>query len=122
MSSPARTGSPLLLSLAKDLKKYPVSFQTPTYVEFSIREDDEEGGEEDSQSGRGGNSDSKASAKKPLKSFESFSRTVEGEIPDLAEIKKLVLDGKGIRKRSAWLGAKHPDLIAQIKSISFISL
>lgn len=83
----------------KDLKKYPVSFQMPTYVEIDTSES-EEGGEEESSSG--GSSSGGGGGRKPARktAFHAFSQVVEGRIPELGEIKKFVLMGKTIAKEA----------------------
>lgn len=89
-----------------DLKKYPVSFQARTYVEIatdveasndSKRDDDEETG---SASGRGGGGGKKPKMKKLSGMGNAFATVVEGKIPELGDIKKLVVLGKEIAKDS----------------------
>lgn len=85
--------------LPKELVKYPVSFQSPTYIEIATganenNEEEEDAGEQGS-SGKGGGGGKKPGHKK---AFDAFSRVVEGKIPDAGEIKKMVVMGKEIAK------------------------
>lgn len=86
-----------------DLKKYPISFQARTYMEVATDiandqdEDDEDGR---ASSGRGGGGGKKPRMKKLSDSGGAFSKVVEGKIPDLGEIKKMVIMGKEIAKDS----------------------
>jgi hypothetical protein len=52
--------------------------------------------------------------KKPLKSLHAFSKVVEGKIPDLGDVKKLVLMGKNIAKDA--MASVLESLAAQIKA------
>lgn len=81
--------------IRKDLAKYPVSFQSATFVEFdtSKKQSESDEGEEGSASGgRGGSGDSRGFSK------SAFSNVVAGKIPELGDIKKFVLMGKEIAK------------------------
>lgn len=85
-----------------DFKKYPVSFQARTFIEIdtfeAANDEDEEDGDGNRSSGKGG-----GGGKKPLRkklSEGAFSRVVEGKIPELGEITKLVIMGKEIAKES----------------------
>lgn len=78
----------------KDLAKYPVSFQAPTYMEVEVREErkeDEDEGEASGKSSSGGGGGLSLAKK-------AFGSVVEGRIPDTGEIKKLVVMGKEIAK------------------------
>jgi hypothetical protein len=109
----------------KDLRKFPISFQSPTYIDidmaananfkfeeeaFSDDEEDEDGNASSSSGGGKG-----LKSKKP-KALNAFSRVVEGRIPEIGEVKKLVLMGKDIAKNA--MGAVLESLAAQIKSRS----
>ncbi len=86
------------------LKKYPVSFQTPTFVEIEVvndNDDEEEKGETSSgKSSSGGgkqpakDKDEKLSGLKEMAS--AFGEVVEGKIPDLGKIKEIVVMGSQI--------------------------
>jgi hypothetical protein len=87
----------------KELKHYPVSFQTPTYVDIEIvndnKDDDEEEGTSTQGSGSGGGS-SKGS-KKSLESMRSlasdaFGDVREGKIPEFGRIVEIVVMGTKI--------------------------
>lgn len=103
----------------KDLKKFPISFQSPTYVEIDMAantnrdDDDSEGDVEEGSSGKGG-----GGGKKPKRniSLQSFSQVMEGRIPDLGEVKKLVLMGKNIARDA--MAPVLASLAAQIKTMA----
>lgn len=105
----------------KELKKYPVSFQSPTYIEIatsqavSAEAEEEKDDEEEEGKGKSGGG-GKAPKKKPLKTLDAFSRIVEGRIPDLGEITKLVVMGKEIAK-AAYESVLNI-LTAQIKNLT----
>jgi hypothetical protein len=91
----------------KVLKKYPVSFQSPTFVDIEIvndnsddKEDDEDSKGKSSSSGGGG----KQPAKKPLveisKIASAFSEIVESKIPSKGEITQIVVMGTEIAKEA----------------------
>ena len=102
----------------KDLKKYPISFQSPTYVDIFTgseagnqnekRKDEEEGDGE--ASGKGGSGGGRAP-----KAFAAFSQVVEGKIPSAGEIRKMVVMGKTIAKEA--FASVLSALAAQIKSL-----
>lgn len=98
----------------KDLKKFPISFQSPTYIEIdtAANEDseDDEDGETEGRGGKGGGG-KKPKVKKP--GLHSFAQVVEGKIPELGDVKKLVLMGKNIAQDA--MGAVLTSLAAQIK-------
>ncbi len=82
-----------------DLKKYPVSFQARTYVEIATDQNNEEDDEEGKgKSGSGGGRHPRM--KKLSDNAGAFRRVVEGKIPELGDIKKLVILGKEIAKES----------------------
>lgn len=86
---------------AVDLKKYPVSFQARTYLEISTEQDNEDEDEEGSgTSGRGGGGGKKPKMKKLSETGGAFHRVVEGKIPELGEITKMVIMGKEIAKEA----------------------
>lgn len=104
----------------RDLKKFPVSFQTPTFIEIGVNaneneesEDEEEG--EQGDSGKGGGGGRKM---KPQNAFHAFSQVVEGKVPSAGEIKKMVVMGKEIAQ-AAW-ETVLTSLTAQIKSLAII--
>lgn len=85
----------------KVLKKYPVSLQTPTYVEIEIindNKDDEEGGEEGkAKGGAGGKALKKKKGLDGLSLMnEAFGSVVEGKIPHLGDIVEMVVMGTKI--------------------------
>lgn len=85
-----------------DLKKYPVSFQARTFIEIATGQDnaeDEDEGEDTSSSGRGGGGGKKPKVKK-LSDSGLFSRMAEGKIPEMGDIRKMVIMGKEIAKES----------------------
>jgi hypothetical protein len=84
----------------KELKKYPVSFQAPTYVEMAVQEGAEEGNGEEEETGSQGSAGGGGGKgfKQTTNAFAAFSKVVEGRVPELGEVKKLVLMGKDIAK------------------------
>lgn len=100
------TGRALDLS---DLKKYPVSYQAPTYMdiktgqdlESKAHEDDDEDSEEGSKGKSGGG------GKKPARRLEDqtinlsvFSRVMDGQVPSMGDITKFVVMGKELAKEA----------------------
>ena len=87
----------------KKLKYYPVSFQTPTYVDIEVvndNKDDDKEEEEGKSSGKGG-SGSKAPKKKSLDDVklmasQAFGSVMEGKIPELGKIVEMVVLGTKI--------------------------
>jgi hypothetical protein len=89
----------------KKLKYYPVCFQSPTYVDVEIVNDnsDEETEEGKSSSGKGG-----SGGKKPKKSLQemsnsamsAFGSAIEGIIPEAGKIVEMVVLGKEIAKEA----------------------
>ncbi len=113
----------------KDLGKYPISFQAPTYLEIDTSaaqnqnvahestEEEEEGDEEGEEgSGKSGSGGKKVGAKKNI--FAAFSTVVEGKIAELGEVKKLVVMGKEIAKEA--FGSVMKVIAAQIKNAAVV--
>lgn len=102
----------------KDLKKYPVSFQSRTYVEFAIAANDahhsDRAADADGEEGRAGNGGGKGVA--PKRRIHAFSDIMKGKIPDLAAVKKLVLMGKEIAHGAHRVVLEA--LAAQIRSLA----
>ncbi len=83
----------------KRLKYYPVSFQSPTYVDIELVNDNDETEEDESKgkSGKGG-----SGGKKPKKSLSdmkslaasAFGDAIEGKVPELGKIIEMVVMGK----------------------------
>jgi len=84
------------------LKNYPVSFQTPTYVDIEIVNDnDDEDEEEGKASGKGGGGGKKPARKlEDVKAFasEAFSSVVEAAAPEVGKIVEMVILGTQIAK------------------------
>lgn len=103
--------------LPKDLKKFPISFQSPTYIEIDTAANsnatDEEDDETEGRSGKGGGGGKKPKMKKPA--LHSFAQMAEGKIPDMGEVKKLVLMGKNIARDA--MAPVLAALAAQMKSM-----
>jgi len=86
-----------------DLKKYPIAFQSPTYVEIEIVNDnvasdrDEDEDEEKGKSGKSGG-DSKGQKKKTSLSemARTFGEVIEGKIPELGKVTEMMIMGKEI--------------------------
>lgn len=103
---------------ARDLKKFPVSFQTPTFIEIGINANENDEGEEEGEQGNGGKSGGGGRKMNPGNAFHAFSQVVEGKIPSGGEIKKMVVMGKEIAQ-AAWQTVLE-SLTAQIKSLAVI--
>jgi len=87
------------LTLPNDkLKKYPVSFQSPTYVVIEVSNDDVE--DEDETEGKKGKSGGGGKGNKKKKSLgemaSAFSKVIEGKIPEAGKIVEMVVMGKEI--------------------------
>jgi hypothetical protein len=88
----------------KELKYYPVSFQTPTYVDIEIVNDNaKEKGDKEDEEGKSGSSSSGGgkSPKKSLSEFKSlasdaFGVVRDGKIPSLGQIVEMVVMGTKI--------------------------
>lgn len=84
------------------LKYYPVCFQSPTYVDIEIVNDnsdeDEEKGKSSAsgKSGSGGKGLKKKGGLSDLMSADAFNRATEGRIPDFGKIVDMVVLGKQI--------------------------
>ena len=78
------------------LKYYPVSFQTPTYVDIEIVNDNERE-DEDKEEGKSGKSGSGSKGQKKKKSLslasEAFGEAIEGKVPELGKIVEMVVLG-----------------------------
>lgn len=92
----------------RELKKYPVSFQTPTYVEIDIKSEktdseDDEDGEKGKSGGKGGGGKQPAK-KKGLEDIEviaaRFGDSAEGRIPEEGTIQEMVVMGLQIAKEA----------------------
>lgn len=90
----------------EQLKNYPISFQTPTFVDIEIvndnKEDDDEDGESTKGKGKAGGGSSKGQKKgKTLSDSKglmnkAFSSIVEGKIPEMGKITDMVVMGMKI--------------------------
>ncbi len=107
-----------------DLKKYPVCFQAPTYIEIATdvsdedkRDDEEEEGQQGRASGGGGGRKLKKSLQGEM--VAAFATVMEGQIPDAGQIKKVVIMGKEIAKES--YGQVLEKLADQIKNAKIIA-
>lgn len=86
----------------KQLKYFPVSFQSPTYVDLEVVNDNGDKEDEEGKQGSGGKSS--GGGKQPKKSLaeisNAFGAAIEGAVPELAKIKEMVVLGKEIAKES----------------------
>ena len=98
-----------------EMKKYPVSFQARTYLEIATDQDNEEDEEGRGSSGRGGGGGKAPKMKKLSESGGAFHRVVEGKIPELGEIKKMVVMGKEIAREA--YGQVMEKLAEQIRNM-----
>ncbi len=108
-----------------DLKKYPVCFQAPTYIDIKTKaNDDEEREEEEEGEGRSGRASGGGGGRKLKKSLQgemvsAFSTVMEGKVPELGDIRKIVIMGKEIAKESyAQVMEKLAEQIKQTKIIA----
>lgn len=94
---------------AKELRHYPVSFQAPTYVEILTGKNDnhmvDEDEDEDGEGGKGKSGGGKKPKMKPeidmsMTSLNAFSKTADGVVSTVGEIKKFVIMGKEIAKEA----------------------
>lgn len=87
-----------------ELKKYPVSFQAPTYIDIRTANDDEreEDEEEEGRQGRASGGGGGRKMKKKLQGdmVSAFSTVMEGKVPETGSVQKLVVMGKEIAKQS----------------------
>lgn len=95
----------------KDLKNYPICFQSPTFIEIKVtndnkddnKDDDEEEEEGKSSKGKGG-SGGKKPEKKKLEDIDMissrFGDSVEGKIPEMGEIVDMMVMGMKIAKEA----------------------
>lgn len=111
----------------KDLVKYPVSFQAPTYIEIDVQtgsmvtrtrkpvandddkfsdmpnddfDDDNDDDETSGKSGKSGGGGKKPAKKSLSQSLSSFSSAVEGAMPDTGKIVEMVVMGKKIAQEA----------------------
>jgi hypothetical protein len=86
------------------LKYYPVSFQTPTYVDIEIVNDNEDEEETKGKSGKGGSGGKKPKAKKldDMKKLASdaFGSVVDAAAPELGKIAEMVVLGTKIAEQA----------------------
>lgn len=96
------------------LKYYPVSFQTPTYVDIEIINDNEESEETTSgKSSGGGKQPSKKLDDIKSMAFEAFGDVMQGQVPELGKIVEMVVLGTQIAADS--FGAVMGKLAQQIE-------
>lgn len=96
------TGRALDLS---DLKKYPVCYQAPTFLELITSNDDEveDEEEEEGSKGKSGGGGKKPATKKLEDSdlsLNAFDKVTEGKVPDTAKIDKFVVMGKELAQEA----------------------
>jgi hypothetical protein len=87
------------------LKYYPVSFQTPTYVDIEVVNDNDDEKEDEEEKGKGSSGKGGSGGKKPKKNnldamklmaSEAFGDVMEGKVPELGNIKEMVVLGTQI--------------------------
>jgi hypothetical protein len=89
---------------AKDLARYPVHFQAPTFIDIDVHESaaaiaEEEDGEAEGSAGGSGKGGGGKGFRKKLNLAE-FSNVSEGRIPGAGEIARMVVMGKEIAKEA----------------------
>lgn len=87
----------------KELRSYPLSFQTPTYVDIEIINDNEKGKSEEeegkssgSAKGGGGKQPKKSLSEFKLMASEAFGDVTQGKVPELGKIVEMVVMGTKI--------------------------
>ncbi|MCI5060818.1 MAG: hypothetical protein MRY79_07085 [Alphaproteobacteria bacterium] len=92
-----------------ELKKYPVSYQAPTYLELVTdadteahlsEEEDEDGEARSGKSGGGGKKPATRKLDDPNINLSAFDKVTDGAIPDLADIEKFVVMGKELAQEA----------------------
>lgn len=90
-----------------DLKKYPVSYQAPTYMDIQTGQDLESRADDDEDSEEGSKGKSGGGGKKPARRLEdqtinlsAFSRVMDGQVPTMGDITKFVVMGKELAKEA----------------------
>ena len=99
------TGRDLDLS---DLKKYPVSYQAPTFleliadkeVEAKTEDEDEEDEEGKGKSGGGGKKPAMKQLEDSDLSLSAFDKATDGDVPEMGQIEKFVVMGKEIAQEA----------------------
>lgn len=101
----------------KELARYPLSFQSPTFVEIATSHDhnDESGDEEGEKSGGGGGGHGMKHVGNE-KALNAFSKVVDGRIPGLGEVRRLVIMGKEIAREA--FSSVLKALTAQIRTLT----
>jgi hypothetical protein len=103
----------------KELKYYPVSFQSPTYVDIELVNDNEKAEDEDEGKSSGKSSGGGKQPKKSLKDMaslasEAFGSAIEGKIPEIGKIVDMMIMGKEIAAES--FGNVMGELAKQIQN------
>ena len=107
-----------------DLKKYPVCFQAPTYIDIKTGDSGDAREDEDEEEGRSGRASGGGGGRKLKKSLQgemvsAFSHVMEGKVPEIGDIRKMVVMGKEIAKESyAQVMEKLAEQIRQTKIIA----
>lgn len=89
-----------------DLKKYPVSYQAPTFLELITDNDNKDEVEEEDEEGTTGKSGGggKKPAMKKLEdsdlSLSAFDKATDGGVPEMAKIEKFVVMGKELAQEA----------------------
>jgi hypothetical protein len=89
------------------LKYYPVMFQTPTYVDIEVVNDNKTTDKKDEEEGKSSSSGSGGSGGLKLKSLNAasaFGSVVEGKVPELGKIVEMVVMGTKLAAQ-AYAGA-----------------
>ncbi len=91
--------------VVQQLKNYPVCFQSPTYVEIEVFNDNDKKEEEEGKSGSASGGGTRGFKKKSLSDLsgmmsKAFSDIVEAKAPSLGKIKEMVVMGKQIAEQA----------------------
>ncbi len=89
----------------KKLKDYPVCFQSPTYVDVEIINDneDDEKKDEEEEEGKSGSGKGGSGGKQPKKKSlvaSAFENVIEGAVPELGKIVDMMVMGTQIAKEA----------------------
>ena len=86
----------------KKLKYFPVCFQAPTYVDLEVVNDNDDKDTDEETEGKSGKSS--GGGKQPKKNIKevtsAFANAIESAIPEISEIKEMVVLGKEIAKEA----------------------
>lgn len=106
----------------KDLKKYPVCLQMPTYVKIEIVNDNDDQDDDEEEKGKKGKGESGSGGKKPAKKklediakiASRFSEEAEGKLPSVGKIVDMMVMGMKVAEEA--FNTVFGELVKQIKA------